>query len=118
MQYYTVARYAALACLMPVCGNIYHHAIEMFLKGGLSQKYTLEQMKNLFFHKLPPLWSAFKKEFSSVELVQFDNTIDTINKFETIRYPDKIIEGIELWLMWEQDNIDIDTAYQIIVPDI
>jgi hypothetical protein len=23
---------------MPVCGNLFHHAVEMLLKGGLAQK--------------------------------------------------------------------------------
>src|SRR5262245_44956139 len=34
-QYYTMARFAAHAQRMPVGGNLFHHAIEMLLKGGL-----------------------------------------------------------------------------------
>ena len=61
IQYYTAARWAALAKLMPVCGNLYHHAIEMFLKARLSQNYTLEQLSHHHFsHKLDKLWDTFK----------------------------------------------------------
>jgi len=53
VQYYVAARSAALvgATLMPVCGNLYHHALEMFLKAGLSRKYSLAELKR-FGHKL------------------------------------------------------------------
>jgi hypothetical protein len=37
---------------MPVCGNLYHHALEMFLKAGLSRKYSLAELKSKFVHKL------------------------------------------------------------------
>ena len=35
-QYYTTARFAMHAQCMPVCGNLFHHAVEMLLKGGLA----------------------------------------------------------------------------------
>ena len=34
-QYYIAARYAVLAHFDPVAGNIFHHAVEMILKGIL-----------------------------------------------------------------------------------
>ena len=37
-QYYVAGRYAAFAGFIPVTGNLLHHAIELFLKGGLSKK--------------------------------------------------------------------------------
>ena len=36
-QYYVVGRFAAFAGLIPITGNLLHHAVEMFLKGGLSK---------------------------------------------------------------------------------
>ena len=125
MQYYAVARYAAMATLMPVCGNLYHHAIEMFLKGGLSQTNTLKELKDLG-HNLLRIWDAFKAEFSSAVLGQFDYTIKTLDQFESIRYPDKIIpEGIQLVLIWGPDIVAPVYApeirppiFQVVVPDI
>ena len=34
-QYYIAGRQAAMARLIPVYGNLLHHAVEMFLKGAL-----------------------------------------------------------------------------------
>ena len=40
-QYYTTARFAMHSQCMPVCGNLFHHAVEMLLKGALAQKRLL-----------------------------------------------------------------------------
>jgi hypothetical protein len=37
-QYYVTARFAMHAQCMPVCGNLFHHAVEMMLKAGLARK--------------------------------------------------------------------------------
>jgi hypothetical protein len=102
MQYYVAARSAAWAGLLPVCGNLYHHAVEMFLKGGLSQTQSLKTLKVLS-HKLTDIWEAFKAEFpSSVGLQQFDAAIADIADFEEIRYPDKILKnGAQMLVDWE-----------------
>jgi hypothetical protein len=31
-QYYVTARFTAFAFFSPVCGNLFHHAVEMLLK--------------------------------------------------------------------------------------
>jgi HEPN domain-containing protein len=36
-QYYVTARFAMHAQCLPVCANLFHHAVEMFLKGGLAR---------------------------------------------------------------------------------
>ena len=45
MHYYAAARSAARSGFMPVCGTLYHHALEMFLKGRLINTYSSEQLK-------------------------------------------------------------------------
>ena len=42
VQYYIAARGAALAGLMPVSGNLFHHAFEMLLKAGIITKNGLK----------------------------------------------------------------------------
>jgi hypothetical protein len=37
-QYYVAARFLVHAQCIPVCGNLFHHAVEMLLKGGLAKK--------------------------------------------------------------------------------
>jgi hypothetical protein len=50
-QYYAAARFLVHAQCIPVCGNLFHHAVEMLLKGGLAKKRKLslselEKMKS------------------------------------------------------------------------
>jgi hypothetical protein len=104
VQYYVAARYAALAGagLLPVCGNLYHHALEMFLKSGLSRKHSLQDPKSKKFgHKLIDIWDAFKADFPSTELPQFDTTIADIHDFEEIRYPNEVLKnGAQMVVDW------------------
>jgi hypothetical protein len=100
VQYYVAARSAAWVPLLPVVGNLYHHAVEMSLKAGLSRKCTLQELKGLG-HKLITLWGAFKIHFPSPELPQFDATIADINEFEEIRYPDVVLKnGAQIRVDW------------------
>ncbi len=103
VQYYVAALYAALAGagLLPVCGNLYHHALEMFLKSGLSREHSLQNLSKNFGHKLIDIWDAFKADFPSTELPQFDATIADIHDFEEIRYPDEVLKnGAQMVVDW------------------
>ena len=90
VQYYVAARYSAWSGLW-VCGNLYHHALEMFLKSGLSQIRSLPELKK-FQHKLVNIWNAFKADFPAA-LSQFDKTITELADFEEIRYPDEVLKN-------------------------
>jgi len=100
VQYYVAGRSAVLAALLPISGNLFHHAIESFLKARLSQKLSLQKVKALggrTGHELPPLWDAFKTEFPMARLEEFDGTIADLEHFERLRYPDAVIkEGAEI----------------------
>lgn len=89
-QYYTMARFAMHAQCIPVCGNLFHHALEMLLKGGLARKRPLSDLKDNMGHNLKVLWREFKLEFPDRTLRRHDKTISSLNKFEDIRYPDPI----------------------------
>jgi hypothetical protein len=108
MQYYIAARVSAvLVGLMPVCGNLYHHAVELFLKAGLSRKYSMRDLANRhkFGHCLPKIWEAFKADFASPALRQFDTVITTLQKWDEIRYPDKVLqEGAQMVVVWVEDT--------------
>ena len=47
-QYYIGGRFAAFAWFHPVVGNLFHHAIEMYLKGALSKTRSLSELKRLY----------------------------------------------------------------------
>jgi hypothetical protein len=70
---------------LPVCANLFHHAVEMFLKGGLARKHKLSDLKDMG-HDLKKLWNAYKAEFTNSTLKRHDKTISGRNKFEDIRY--------------------------------
>jgi len=90
-QYYVVGRFAAFAGLIPITGNLLHHAVEMFLKGGLSKNgLSLVDLKKMG-HNLPNIWMKFKTTFNDPALDQFDDAIRSLHRFEDIRYPDLIV---------------------------
>jgi hypothetical protein len=89
-QYYVTGRFGVLAHQMPVAGNLIHHAIEMYLKGALAKKMSLEQLRKLS-HYLPNLWNTFKENFPSANSDSFDNLVLSLHTFEDIRYPDSVI---------------------------
>jgi hypothetical protein len=89
-QYYVTGRYAALAGLAPVAGNLVHHAIEMYLKGGLSKTMGLGELRKLS-HKLPKVWEAFKLQAGDPSLARFDSLMSALDAFEEVRYPDSIL---------------------------
>jgi len=87
-QYYIAGRYAGLAGLFPVCANLLHHAVEMYMKGALSRRQTLAQLQDMR-HNLKRIWSRFKTTFPDPGLLQFDAAIGALHKFERLRYPDE-----------------------------
>lgn len=99
-QYYATARFAMHAQCLPVCGNLFHQTIEMFLKAGLAQKREITELKAMN-HNLKKLWRAFKTDFPDPALKLHDETISRVNKFEAIRYPEAIIEhGMGVSAQW------------------
>ena len=100
-QYYVAARYAFAAGLFPVCGNLFHHAIEMFIKGflfhdGMNEteiKDKLTDLQKKYSHHLGKLWDSFKNltEGSINNLDAFDETIKELQKFDGIRYSNKFL---------------------------
>jgi hypothetical protein len=91
-QYYIVARFAASegATLSPVVGNLFHHAVEMLLKGALTDR-TDEAERRRWSHNLQAAWQKFKTEIGNASLSSFDLIISELHKFESIRYPERII---------------------------
>jgi hypothetical protein len=91
-QYYIAGRFGAHVALMPVAGNLMHHAIEHFLKGNLAKTKSLADLaKKPFGHNLPEIWKAFKAQANDPNLDQFDDVISTVHEFEELRYPDSVM---------------------------
>lgn len=89
-QYYVTGRFALLAGQSPVAGNLLHHAIEMYLKGGLAKTSGLPQLRRVS-HDLAKVWSAFKGQFPGPGMNGFDELVVALDTFEDLRYPDSIL---------------------------
>jgi HEPN domain-containing protein len=87
LNYHIAARYAVVARLAPVSGNLAHHAIEFYLKGALINELD-QAARRKMSHKLLKLWRRYKRGRQNPALDKFDQTISDINKFERIRYPE------------------------------
>src|SRR5262245_36496072 len=92
LQYYSAGRFGALHRLLPVAGNLLHHALEMVLKGKLVHHHSLSELKDRkkFSHHLDKCWAAFKAFFPTENLTQFDDVVTKLHEFEELRYPDDI----------------------------
>lgn len=103
LAYYVQGRAAQICRNTLITGNLFHHAVEMLLKGQLSKTLPLSNLKSpqLFGHDLPKLWTAFKGLFSAENLSAFDAMIVELEKFDDIRYPDEILkQGAAISLGW------------------
>jgi len=89
-QYYVHARYSAERFYLPVCVTLFHHAIEMLLKGFLSKNKSSKELKRIG-HDLVALWDLFKTTTSDKVLARFDITISRLNQMESLRYPDILL---------------------------
>ena len=90
LEYYVTARAAARFQLSIVVGNLYHHAIEMMLKSRLSKMLSDDDLRKIG-HDLKKLWRTFKTDFPAETLREFDQVVATIHRYESIRYPAKLV---------------------------
>ena len=126
IDYYITARFGALAGLAPVTGNLFHHAIEMLLKGKLAQTHTLEQLNHTFRHFLVKAWGAFKALFASEDLASFDAVVEALDRFHKIRYPDDyLVNGAAITIGFGPactrmgpDNVSRTPRYHVNVNDL
>src|SRR5947209_14704236 len=106
LQYYAAGRFAALTAMMPVSGNIIHHAVEMMLKGRLTHTLTLGEMAaRPYCHCLPRIWQEFKALFPGEDLTRFDGFVDLLHEFDSIRYPNRILrQGAQMTVGFVTEN--------------
>jgi hypothetical protein len=90
-QYFAHARYSSQEFYLPVSATLFHHAIEMLLKGYLSLGKSSAELKRIG-HSLSSLWDLFKEEIGDPNLSNFDPAIRELDKVELLRYPDAIVD--------------------------
>jgi hypothetical protein len=105
MQYYVAGRAAAIHQLIPVLGNLLHHAVEMSLKAALAASQSLSQLKGLG-HSLPKLWGAFAAQYPAAALPQFQAAVNALHRFEDLRYPDSaLVDGAMMQLVLHRAHV-------------
>lgn len=94
IDYYIASRYSVFSSSW-VVGNLFHHALEMLLKGFLSIKYDKKIFKsfNKKGHSITDAWKLFKQEVKDQTANQFDDIVIALDEFEDLRYPEKIIDS-------------------------
>jgi len=127
VDYYALGRIATLTSRFSVAGSLLHHAVESLLKACLVPHRTMPELKRLG-HSLPKLWAATILLGPSLESAQRQQTIDSLNRFEKIRYPeDTIAEGAPIIVSIEAPHPDIPIpvrmsysgpTYRLILEDI
>jgi hypothetical protein len=92
LQYYISGRYSAIAGFIPISGNLFHHAFEMLIKGYLAQ--DLDQSARIRLgHDLTKLWKLYRTKIGDPALDRFDRAIASLDKFEDIRYPERVAKS-------------------------
>lgn len=90
-QYFAHARYSSQYFYLPVSATLFHHSVEMLLKGYLSKTKSLSELKNIG-HNLVVLWDEFKEQVGEEGLLLFDYTIKKLDEIELLRYPNIIVD--------------------------
>jgi hypothetical protein len=124
-QYFAHARYSSQIFYLPVSATLFHHAIEMLIKGYLIKFMKLSELKKIG-HDLEKLWEMFKVHASRPDLIRYDQSIKRLNQIELIRYPETIVDkGYALHLSLGSPSIPMDIPgtnhvpqYQISVSDL
>jgi HEPN domain-containing protein len=124
MQYYASARFAARAGLMPIAGNLFHHAIEMILKSHLSRTVSTVELKDKFGHDLKKLWQKFKDSFpNEADLSKYDGVVADLDRFDDIRYPEEVVKaGMITTISWHDLPVGLKVGnnraqpYVLLVP--
>ena len=111
-EYYATARFAMHAQRSYVCGNLFHHAVEMLLKGELLQRgVSLDELKRTG-HSLRRLWRMYKAYYPKADLERHNRIINRLDKYEEIRYPNPALGSIGVAMEWSDEPVPI-TTYNI-----
>jgi hypothetical protein len=112
--------------MMPVAGNLAHHAIEMLLKANLAGRgISMEELKGRYQHYLKRLWKKFKELHPGTDLSEFNGVISTIHRWERIRYPDVNggWSGLHTWRAATPEQLASQQRhsmpkYYLVMPDL
>jgi len=134
-QYYVAGRFSFLYDHGPVCGNLFHHAVEMYLKGVLAKSMSmdLDTLRIKFGHDLIEIWRCFAIQLDEQDVNRLRPSIDRLHQCECLRYPGSVlkngagmlkspyIEGIESFKSLKPSKAMTDYSipqYYIVLEDV
>ena len=96
-DYYLMGRASILNYRVNISGNLFHHSIEMMLKGIVlmntpsPEEYDSmeKEFKHKIVHNLDKLWNIFKSKHPKNNPEGYDGIITKLNNWEEVRYPSK-----------------------------
>ncbi len=116
-EYNGGGRAACLCGSVFIAGNLLHHAVEMLLKGELSKTVAMDDLKDKYGHWLPKCWSGFKALFPAEDLSEFDPMIVELDRFEQIRYPNKLLKnGASIGIGFCRGRVILSSSMERPVP--
>lgn len=112
---YAAGRAAARCGLGRSTGSLLHHAIELLLKACLFHRFTRDELKNTFGHRLRRLWNEYKS--GDPQLDRFDAVIAEVDACWFLRYPDAIVDRgtVTFFLSWAERRADRMASHPAIV---
>ena len=113
LQYYVAGRFAFLAQYFPVSGNLFHHALEMLLKGDLASQGLTDSDLRKRSHCLPDLWRDFLTHHPSLDVEKYNKTVEQLHGWDDIRYPGRVDNPVMLF-----DRQMTETKLDILGPDL
>jgi hypothetical protein len=118
-QYYVAGRTAYFQKLMPVCGNLLHHAVEMSLKAALTDTLTMPELKELR-HKLRRIWAVFTQLHPDANTPEFKQTVAQLDSFEKLRYPNFILKNGAMlqWYLFREHIIPNQSGKPCVKPTV
>ena len=118
LQYYVAGRSAAVYQLMPVTGNLLHHAVEMVMKSLLVSDVGLAGVTK-FKHKLVPIWTDVVARHPGLASADHTRTINELDRFEELRYPDRVIaKGAAMRFGWSRAPAMGVPEYDLVMDDV
>ena len=116
VQYYVAGRAASIHQLIPVLGNLLHHAVEMSLKAALATQLSMPQIRKLG-HNLPNLWDSFVGSFRYQAPPHLRPIVEGLQSFEELRYPESIMKkGAMMQLALFREHVGDSTPGPANVP--
>jgi hypothetical protein len=121
MQYHVAGRCAGVCQIVPVAGNLLHHAIEMVLKALLVRDRGLAGVTKLG-HNLIKIWGAAVATYPELDSTNCRRAIEELDRFESLRYPDAVIaRGAAIRFGWDKappmPTMSVPT-YDLVMEDV